>query len=624
MAKRLFLSLSFLCALMLFTLTLLLTTHPQANAAGIAHFAATTPQPTPAAVLPKAATTLRLTASQTKANLYSPIEMQIETNGRVANPFDPAQIDLQVRFTSATSKTVVAPAFWYQDFYTKTLQPKGAPLWRVRFTPNEAGTWRAQAELAQPKLVSQPLNFDVAPSSTTRGFIRINAQNPHYFAFDQGASNQFYFPIGLNIAWSNQQGQGVLQDYEHWLDQLSQNGGNIARVWMAAWSFGIEWNDTGLGNYTQRQQQAWLLDQVFKMAEKHQVYILLTLLNHGPFSTSVNPEWDDNPYNAANGGMLKTPEEFATNPQAKAYFKRRLRYIAARWGYSPNLFAWEWWNEVNWTPLADDALLGPWISEMTKELQKFDPYHHLVSTSYANGANTKLWQMPELSFSQQHDYTGHDPILEFKTAFDDITKTAPNKPLLMAEHGFSPADGDSSLAFEQMHLHNGIWAAPFIGYAGTGMYWWWDTLFDKNKLWTEFKGIADFMQGEDLAAMHPTTATITSKGAQALALQNERRAMVWVRSDGYGVDAAQAAYSKAIKQAIKTKIPLKNWQYTPPLVENLTLALSGLKDGNYTVRWFSPSSLQWEAEVAVQVKNGKLTLPIPPLQQDWAVKVIAK
>ncbi|MCX6048059.1 MAG: DUF5060 domain-containing protein, partial [Chloroflexi bacterium] len=574
-------------------------------------------------ITPKAATKLILKPQQTSTTVDGLVEINIETDGVVANPFDPAQIDLQVRFTSATSKTLVSPAFWYQDFDPKTLQPSGAPVWRVRFTPTEPGKWRAQAELAPPKLLSQPVTITVTPSNTARGFVRINAQNPHYFAFDQGTPNNFYFPIGLNIAWSNQQGLGVLQDYEHWLDQLSRNGGNIARVWMAAWSFGIEWNDTGLGNYTKRQQQAWLLDQVFHLAEKHQVYILLTLINHGPFSTSVNPEWADNPYNVTNGGMLKTPEEFATNAQAKAYFKRRLRYMAARWSYSPNLFAWEWWNEVNWTPLADDALLGPWIGEMTKELQKFDPYHHLVSTSYANGTNTKLWQMSELSFSQQHDYTGHDPIQEFKTAFNDITKTAPNKPLLMAEHGFSPADGDSALSFEQMHLHNGIWAAPFIGYAGTGMYWWWDTLFDKNNLWTEFKGIADFMQGEDLAAMHPTTATITTKGAQALALQNPQRALVWIRSDGYGVDAAQAAYSKAVKQAIKTKVPLKNWHYEPPMVENLTVVLAGLKDGNYTAAWYSPAVLTWTNEIKVQVKNGKLTLAVPPLQSDLAVKVLS-
>jgi len=621
MPKRLFITFSCLFLLAIPAFIRLVTAPVYADATATDELAASVARGIAAPVTPKPATRLTLKPLQNKATVDGLVELNVETDGLAANPFDPAQVDLRVRFTSATSKTMVVPAFWYQDFYTATVQPKGTPVWRVRFTPTEAGQWRAQAELAKPLVKSQPILFTVAAASNARGFVRLNQQNPRYFAFD---NNDFYFPIGLNIAWSNQQGAGVLKEYDHWLGQLSQNGGNIARVWMAAWSFGIEWNDTGLGNYTLRQQQAWLLDQVFKLAEKHNVYILLALLNHGPFSKTVNPEWDDNPYNVAKGGMLKAPEEFATNPQAKAYFKRRLRYIAARWSYSPHLFAWEWWNEVNWTPLADDALLGPWIGEMNKELQLFDPYHHLVSSSYANGTNTQLWKMPELSFSQQHDYTGHDPIREFKSAFDDIIKTAPNKPILMAEHGFSPADADSAVDLEMMHLHNGIWAAPFTGYAGTSMYWWWDTLFDKNNLWTEFKGVADFMQGENLAAMTVTTATITSKGAQALALQSDQRALVWVRSDGYGVDAAQAAYAKAIKQAIKTKIPLKNWKYEPPLVEKLTLTVAGLRDGDYTAHWYSPTTAKWGDQVKVQVKHGQVTLAVPTLQRDLAVKIEVK
>ena len=187
-----------------------------------------------------------------------------------------------MRFTAPSGKTVLVPAFSYQDFDPDTLHMKGAPVWRVRFTPTEAGQWQAQAELASPKLFSQPLSFTVAPDPSARGFVRINKQNPRYMAFDDGS---FYFPIGLNLGWASQPNLGVLNDYERWLDRLSQNGGNVGRVWMAAWAFGIEWNDTGLGDYSGRMKQAWLLDQVFKLAEQRGVYIMLTLLNHGAFST---------------------------------------------------------------------------------------------------------------------------------------------------------------------------------------------------------------------------------------------------------------------------------------------------------------------------------------------------
>jgi len=566
----------------------------------------------------KTATKLTLKPLQTKTNVYNLLEMNIETDGVVANPFDPAQFDLRVRFTSATSQTLLAPAFWYQAFDPTTLQPQGAPVWRVRFTPPRAGQWSAQAELSRPKLTSQPITFTVDPADDERGFVRINAQDPHYFAFDNG---DFYFPIGLNIAWSNQQGLGVLQDYERWLDRFSQNGGNLARVWMAAWSFGLEWNDTGLGNYSKRQKQAWLLDQVFKLAEERDVTIMLTLINHGQFNKTVNPEWDQNPYNVANGGMLNAPEEFVTNPQAKQLFKQRLRYIAARYSYSTSLFAWEWWNEVNWTPI-NDTLLGPWMAEMSKELQQWDPYTHLITNSYANGRPSKLWRMPTMSFAQQHDYTGRDPLLEFPESFAAIQANAPAKPILQAEQGFSAAGADGELVFELVHLHNGIWTAPFTGYAGSSMYWWWDTLIDPLDLWSEFKAIDTFMQGEDLSAMRVTTGTIAPAGAQALALQTDNRALVWIRSDSYGVDAIQLAYERAVKNAIKTKTPLKEWRYAPPTIEKLTLTLADLADGAYTAHWYLPATATWEEEVLVQVKTGQVTLRVPTLQQDLALKIV--
>lgn len=571
-----------------------------------------------AAQTPKTATKLTLKALQTKPSVYNLLEMNIETDGVVANPFDPAQFDLRVRFTSATSQTLLASAFWYQAFDPATLQPQGAPVWRVRFTPPSAGQWRAQAQLSRPKLTSQPITFTVDPADDGRGFVRINAQDPHYFAFDNG---DFYFPIGLNIAWSNQQGVGVLQDYERWLDRFSQNGGNLARIWMAAWSFGLEWNDTGLGNYSKRQKQAWLLDQVFKLAEERNVTIMLTLINHGQFNKTVNPEWDQNPYNVANGGMLKTPEEFVTNPQAKQLFKQRLRYIAARYSYSTSLFAWEWWNEVNWTPI-NDTLLGPWMAEMSKELQQWDPYAHLITNSYANGRPSKLWRMPELSFAQQHDYTGRDPLLELPESFAAIQANAPAKPILQAEQGFSAAGADGELVFELVHLHNGIWAAPFTGYAGSSMYWWWDTLIDPLDLWSEFKAIDTFMQGEELSAMRVTTGTISPAGAQALALQTDNRALVWIRSDSYGVAAIQLAYERAVKNAIKTKTPLKEWRYVPPPLEKLTLILADLADGTYTAHWYLPATATWGEEVPVQVKDGMATLHVPTLQQDLALKIV--
>lgn len=554
---------------------------------------------------------LLLAAPTATVTQYGRLELPLTTALTVANPYDPTQIDLRVHVTAPDGQIRTVPAFWMQDFDPATQQPTGAPGWRVRFTPHLPGEWFAQAEWVGQNQRSAQISFPVAPS-TNPGFVRIHPANSRYFAFDDGS---LYFPVGLNIGWA---GQDVLGDYTRWFDHLSANGGNVARIWMASWAFGIEWNDTGLGDYTNRMKQAWLLDQVFQLAEERGIYLMLTLVNHGAFSTSVNPEWVDNPYNVANGGPLTNPIAFVTDPTAKEFFKRRLRYIAARWAYSPNLFAWEWWNEVNWTGIGDQDL-GPWIQEMTPALQEFDPYDHLITHSNANGTLTQIWALPEIDFSQQHDYTGGDLNQTLTQDLARIHKIAPEKPVLMGELGYSAGAQE---ALDAMHLHVGLWAAPFVGYAGGSMYWWWDNFVDPQNQWPQYNSLAQFFQGEELAATTVTTATVTPTGAQALVLQSAARALLWLRSDSYSVPAVQGAYDKAVRDALKAKQKLTEWVYEPPLLTDLTVTVVGLADGAYTMQWYAPQTAEWLPEEIVQVQDGRALLHAPAFATDLAAKII--
>ena len=203
----------------------------------------------------------------------------------------------------------------------------------------------------------------------------------------------------MNLGWWR---DDVLSDYTHWLDALQANGANAARIWMASWSFGIEWSDTGLGNYDNRQLRAHWLDEVLKMAEQRGIYLVIGLIPDREFR--ADGLWAGNPYNAANGGMLQMPVDFAIDAGAKAMFKRRLRYIAARWGYSPNILAWEWWNEVESTRIETPAL-KPWIEDMTHTLRQFDINRHLVTLSYVGNGDDDVWRMPEIDLMQRHEYS---------------------------------------------------------------------------------------------------------------------------------------------------------------------------------------------------------------------------
>jgi hypothetical protein len=362
------------------------------------------------------------------------------------------------------------------------------------------------------------------------------------------------------------------------------------------------------------------------MAEQRGIYVQLVLLNHGQFSETTNAEWQGNPYNVKNGGMCQKPECFATNAKAKDYFKQRLRYIAARWGYSPNLLAWEWWNEVNFTPIVETALLKSWTAEMTPALMQFDPNDHLLTTSYSIEGDARVWNMPEIDLVQRHEYNAEDPKWYFPIdggagRFRQQTKLAP-KPLIMGEWGANPTgEGLDGPDRHGIQFHNGLWAAPFSGMASTALYWWWDTLIEPANLWPHFKGIATFIRDEDLALMKPMPAKPNTPGAVALALGNNNRALVWLRNRLYSRAEAQYQQMMAVSTGAAT---VETFRFEPKRLQGLTVTLSGLDDGTYAVQGFDTVTGKLIGQEDAVAANGLLTLNVLPFDTDIAAKVIRR
>ncbi len=491
----------------------------------------------------------RVTALADRVGLYDKLELVADIDAVFNNPYDPANIRVDGRFTSPSGATVVVPGFYYRDYSYGggRLRAGDEWSWRVRFTPTEVGEWQYQvlATTLKGTTRSQTGTFTVTPSDNP-GFVRVDPRNPRYFAFDDGTP---YFPVGENIGWSS---GDPIASYATWLDKLSTAGGNFARVWMAPWGFDIEWSDTGLGNYDNRQGAAYQLDQVMDLMAQHHVYVMLSLLNHGQFSTTTNPEWDENPFNAANGGPLQNPQDFATNPEAIRLWNQRLRYIAARWGYSPNIMTWEWWNEVNWTPLVDADLLAPWAARSAAYLRSLDPYRHLISTSGSPLEDETVWGQANMDFTQAHRYDMDDLLLTFSQIIPNWLARYPNKPFLMGEFGRNsdPSESDP----QGVELHLGLWDAPMNGAAGTAMTWWWDSYIDPLNLYDQFAGIAAFFGGEDMGARRWQPAAVALSDpdqGKVLGLQSPDEALLWVVNRDYSTQYLKSEYARALRSAIR-------------------------------------------------------------------------
>lgn len=426
---------------------------------------------------------------------YGKFEAAINLEASYTNPYDYSQATLRGSFTSPSGAETAVDGFFMQDYTLNTttgiLTPAGQGGFRLRFSPNEIGEWTFIASVsdATGTAISEAFTFQCTGAATpaNHGFLRTSPAN--YLQFDDGVQ---YIAIGENIAWQN---NNPYLNYKSWLNGLIGNGGNFFRLWHAHWGLGIEWENgngfEGLRRY--KQTNCFYQDWLFDYCAENGVYIMLALQHHGPVSTQVNPNWNDSPYNVANGGPCQNTLEFFTNEEARAHTKNRYRYIVARWGYARSILCWELFNEVHWTDnfQANMDLVAQWHFEMTDYLNSIDPNQHLITTSYGDDlVDENVWSHPDIDFTQTHTYINIPNIERALAHGNQAYLDAFAKPTLNGEFGLG---GNASLANQDpdgIHLHNSLWGGLFSGAFGTAMTWWWDNYIHPRNLYHHFSGLS--------------------------------------------------------------------------------------------------------------------------------------
>lgn len=541
--------------------------------------------------------------------------IQLALNGlpTVSNPFDPAQADVVATINTPDGTNFDLPFFWFQD-YTNVVGisqtpevPVGNPEWRLKFRSTTPGAYRitVKATINGQQIVVP--NFSITTDYKTLPTIRTK---DNYFV--QGSN--IFIPVAYNIAWANRYEE--IKRYEKWFKSASEGGVNVARVWMASWSAGIEWGDTGLGDYSKRLPRAWVLDQIYRIGAKYGIYIDLVLLNHGAFSISTNAEWYSNAYFKGNGGPLEGPGEFASNPEAKKFWERRLRYIIARWSGEPNHFTWEWWNEVNFTPLGGDELTQ-WIKWSDSILKKWDPYKSLTTTSWSTAASLQDWSA--VDYAVVHVYDDKDPIKTLAVQYEAMKKVLPNKPILVGEMGSGTVTEDPFTDPTGLHLHNSQWAATFVGFGSPASYWWWDIYVDPLNLWGHTKGLKALLSGTNPAQMKPITITgITN--TSTLLLQDDSYTLGWIRHNDYDRSAKSRLLLAASIKALATgKKP--QTEFPVPKVKSTSVKIPISIPGQYKVEFLQTLSGKNLGNLKSTTSNGFLTIKIPSFTGDIAFRI---
>ncbi len=400
----------------------------------------------------------------------------------------------------------------------------------------------------------------------------------------------------------------------------------------------VEWKDGGwwhgLGRYSQQISKRF--DDLLDDAAARGIYVQMCLDSFNGWNKAVYSNWNDNPYNVAQGGMLSKPIEYLTNAEARAYARKRFRYIVARWSYSTAVLCWEFWNEADIIGAGDPgdtyhdhrAEGEAWHREMGAWIRSIDPYEHLRTTSFSNDPDPlrfpEIWSLPEMDLVESHRYNDDLPLQQIRLVRQ--MKDYP-KPCILGEYGLASAPSSVSASPRPLYLpfgiesagtdptrtelsptpefsdpdgqslHDMIWAAAVEESAAAS--WWWDNWIAPQNLWHVFTPLAVYLQGEDWAplGLGPNFASVVSGHSVRV----------------YGVQSDAHAYLWA-------------WDAARGDVSGLVLELPGMRPGPRRVEYWNTYSGTVAREETVEVPGdgaaGRLRLAFPPFRRDMAVKVV--
>ncbi len=431
---------------------------------------------------------------------YQKAEWNITLQAEWSDPHHSADVALDMEITSPAGKIMILPCFYVSGESNQESQ------WQARFTPREAGAYQYKFRLMDNgKIINTtPLSEFSVSTSNKKGFLQ--PHNNWSFKFDNG---EVFRGIGENIGWEarvnddsryfKELHENPRFNYRYMLSKLAANGGNFFRTWMIFWNLPVDWktaqNSHRYQKSTSRFNESGIkrMDELIHLCDSLGVYVMLALDSHAGFGGSG---WEINSYNIRNGGFAATPLEFFTLEKARKQYKDKLRFMIARWGYSPAIAAWEFFNEIDNVMYAGppenripDRVITEWHREMSEYLQQHDPYQHLITTSISHRDVKGLNDIPSIDFNQKHIYKNTTAIPKIINQY----LQQHNKPYVIGEFGY---EWDWQKNFNDFgdemdrDFKRGLWYGLFSPTPVLPMSWWWE-FFESRGMMQHFNRVRE-------------------------------------------------------------------------------------------------------------------------------------
>jgi Domain of unknown function (DUF5060)/Cellulase (glycosyl hydrolase family 5) len=337
------------------------------------------------------------------------------------------------------------------------------------------------------------------------------------------------------------------------------------------------------------QLDCFMLDKLVEAAEQNDIYLMLCVLTRDLYMKHLS-----NPKSIEYDQAIRDAEKF-------------MRYAVARWGYSTNVAAWEYFNEIN-PRLPTERF----YEELGEYLEKTDIYHHLRTTSTWS-PSAKDCGLPQLDIAQVHHYLRPGTKEQYKDEVAAVVewtqflrKYAPNKPALIGEFGLATPKWGLSNYMKQdekgVHFHNSLWASAFAGTSGTAMFWWWDQL-DRQDAYHHYRPLSAFLADVSFAGLKPLKATAGDDRLRLLGYQGDDCAYVWI------FDTNATWWNQVIDKE------------QPAPITNARIEIQGLRRGNYSVEWWDTHQGGVVRTEEVSCTQEPLQILVPSFSGDLACKV---
>ncbi|SEM56150.1 protein of unknown function [bacterium A37T11] len=409
---------------------------------------------------------------------YEKAEWTVSIHTTFGNPYLQEDVALNMELKAPSGKKLLLPCYYESG------KSGGISVWRSRFLPQENGKYEYFFRFYHNnKLISETSKLSFTTKFSKKKGI-LHGHDNWTFQFDNGT---LFRGLGENFCWESRAiddskfyktlHENSNYNYEYMLPRLASFGANYFRTWINSWNLPLDYKD-GINNHRYDKSDNYYhpqainkLDRLVTLADSLGLYIMLTL---GPGS-----------HNAMNGRHEVTMDEFFIDEKSKTEYKNRLRFIVARWGFSPAIGAWEFFNEVDNIqyqhkehPIPADQIVN-WHKEMADYLKSIDPFGHLVTTSISHRDLNSLNSIQKMDFNQKHIYKNTHSIPQTLKQYSDQY----HKPYVIGEFGY---EWDWSKNFNDFgkemdnDYKRGLWYGLFSPTPILPMSWWWEYFESKG------------------------------------------------------------------------------------------------------------------------------------------------